>query len=150
MLHVDTKFFHICNSRFQWTFTHKIVVSFTVHYVSFCKCICLFLPFFLLSTVMFNPFSRLHNILGSGLPLALHINDMFSPSRTATVEAELSSSTMFGGTVNKCYFYLIIKTVKSAKCTTNTLSSINLDLRCFTISFKTIIFDKKLIYRLCK
>lgn len=58
------------------------------------------LPFLLLSTVMLYPFSLFHTILGSGFPLALHVSDMFRPSLTATVDVELSASTMFGGTVD--------------------------------------------------
>lgn len=41
--------------------------------------------------------SRFHFTSGAGLPVALHLSIMFSPSRTI-MSLELSESSMFGGT----------------------------------------------------
>lgn len=56
------------------------------------------LLFFLLSTEIGCPSSRLHIILGVGKPSALHVKLMFWFSLIATVDCVLSASIMFGGT----------------------------------------------------
>lgn len=56
------------------------------------------LPFFLLSTDIACPSSRLHIIFGVGKPSALHVRLIFWFSRTATVDCVLSVSIMLGGT----------------------------------------------------
>ncbi len=69
-----------------------------------CCCCCLvpFLPsFFFLLRMMFWLSSRLHVIVGCGVPSALQIRVALWFSRTLTVDGELSTSMMLGGTVQE-------------------------------------------------